>query len=107
MEHIKEEPRKPKVVRTYTCDICGAGCKHNQCMFCKRDICSKHTHYVELDCDLETPSYDSDYPDKMCHRCWYFGKSFREEIMVVRKDAEITEENIFKIWEKRCKEEWK
>jgi hypothetical protein len=84
------------------CDICGKEVRSQycgkQCYICGRDVCSECSYLFESYCNLETPSYDGDHPDSICHECWDKGKEYRERIQEQRDYAERKEQELWKLW---------
>jgi len=91
-----------KEIVYYRCDICDAASNGRTCCMCKRDICSEHTVEYESDCGLETPQFNSDYPERMCTECWEKGEKVRSQIMMIRNQSEEMEDNLWKEWRRMC-----
>jgi len=76
---IKQVPEHDEKVSIYTCDSCGKQVidtqwgNLKQCIMCKKDVCKECAIKTDL-CHLEDDSYDCDYPDYYCPKCWELDK---------------------------------
>lgn len=103
----REEVTETKVTtRTRTfCDRCGAEKRVYRCQICGKDVCRKCGD--DYDPDYLTPgSYDGDYPDLVCKRCWEIGKSFIEEIKRIEEEAGRKVEVLMDRWIEEAKKDW-
>lgn len=66
-----------------TCDFCGKR-SGMVCIFCGRDVC--------IDCRIDDPEDNSDYPGCYCIPCWDIGDPFRAEIERLRGKIKEAEE---------------
>ena len=105
MEKTKEivilEHKEPIV--TYVCDTCGkefasrdyGAIKH--CAICGKDVC--HMCAIQTDEEyLEHGAFIGDYPSYYCPSCWKLGEDIREEIISLRNDAGLAEQELWQKW---------
>ena len=104
---IVKEEREVEIVE-YFCDECkGKTEPIHTCELCGGDFCWKHSYtFQSWDVPLNTTqigtSYDGDYPNYICRKCWNLGAVYREGIDAIRKIAEDREEELYKHWHRAC-----
>lgn len=85
------------------CDVCNDSRCSKSCRICEKDVCSACSILLDLDIDLQNPSFLSDYPDHICKNCWGEGKKYRDSIQDIRNEADIAEEELWKKWKRKMK----
>jgi hypothetical protein len=103
MKHMEEKTvvQKKEVV---SCDFCKRDIPCYTCDFCGRDFCWQCGALFDSDTDLSVPDFWGDRPsDHLCKSCWEKGAQVRTEIMAARKQAEDTEDALWKKWREVAK----
>ena len=93
-----------ETVVTHICDTCGnefsdrdwGRIKH--CEICKKDVC-RSCAIITDDDYLEHGNFMGDHPDYYCPRCWELGKDIREEIISLRNDFSLAEQELWQKWQ--------
>ena len=106
-EKIIKVPQHESKQITYICDTCGkrlTDTSHRamkRCHICRNEVCSDCAIFTTSEC-LINGSFDGDYPDYYCPKCWNDGAEIRTQILKSREVQEDEEDKLWEQWHKLC-----
>ena len=99
MSQIKTEIVETRTVTEYYCDYCGRQYSFNytsrNCHICGKDVCRNCSILTD---DMITDRVDSDYPYRICNKCWKDGEEIRKQLEEAKDNSESDEDLLIVKW---------